>query len=258
MTTASAGALGLPARTAAAALTSIRRLAWRSPESWSLVLSGLASLILATRVWSAGADAVAGAGAHALHQASDASAVSLAAMADWSLMVLAMMVPLVAASVRMVAARSLWRRRHRAVIAFLSSYVLLWSVVGWATLAIVGRLVGSGGSSLPATAALLLAAIWQATTLKQRALMACHRTAPLAPHGWRATRDCVDYGLLAGLRCVASCWAMMMACALAHHSVLVMATASAVAWSERSTRISPRATSAALVACALLHALFSR
>ena len=51
-------------------------------------------------------------------------------------------IDLVGASVRMVAARSLWRRRHRAVVAFLSSYVLLWSVVGWATMAVVTPLIG--------------------------------------------------------------------------------------------------------------------
>ena len=181
-------------------------------------------------------------------------------MADWSLMVVAMMVPLVAASVRMVAARSLWRRRHRAVIAFLASYLLLWSLAGWVTLAVVTPLLGGLDSPLAVTAALLVAAAWQGTSFKQRALMACHRTAPLAPHGWRASRDCIHYGVLTGLRCVASCWAMMLACALAHHSILVMAAASSVAWSERSTRfgqswIGQRVSCVVLVVCALLTVL---
>ena len=181
-------------------------------------------------------------------------------MADWSLMVVAMMVPLVAASVRMVAARSLWRRRHRAVIAFLASYLLLWSLAGWVTVAVVTPLLGGLDSPLAVTAALLVAAAWQGTSFKQRALMACHRTAPLAPHGWRASRDCVHYGVLTGLRCVASCWAMMLACALAHHSILVMAAASSVAWSERSTRfgqswIGQRMSCVVLVVCALLTVL---
>ena len=247
-------------RPAAAALASLRRLAWQAPESWSLVLSGLASVALATRAWRG--DPVAG--PHALHNAvsaTDAGAGAMAAgMADWSLMVVAMMVPLVAASVRMVAARSLWRRRHRAVIAFLSSYVLLWSVVGWVTLSVVTPPIAGSGSPLPATVALLVAAAWQATACKQRALMACHRTAPLAPCGWGATRDCVHFGVLSGLRCVASCWAMMLACALAHHSILVMAAASSVAWSERSTRwgqswIGQRVSCVVLVVCALLTVL---
>ena len=103
-----------------------------------------------------------------MHQplaSADAVVASLAAgLADWSLMVVAMMVPLVAASVRMVAARSLWRRRHRAVIIFLSSYVLVWSVVGWAALALVTLWLGSVASSVPATVALLLAAAWQTTS----------------------------------------------------------------------------------------------
>jgi predicted metal-binding membrane protein len=243
-------------------MASLKRLAWRSPESWSLVLSGLASAALAIRVWSA--DPVAG--AHALHQPAGSGGADpvvgalASSMADWSLMVVAMMVPLMAASVRMVAARSLWRRRHRAVIVFLSSYVLLWSVVGWVTLSVVTPLLARSSSPLPATAALLVAAAWQATAFKQRALMACHRTAPLAPCGWRATRDCFHFGVLSGLRCVASCWAMMLACALAHHSILVMAAASSVAWSERSTRvgqswIGQRVSCVVLVACALLTVL---
>ena len=119
-------------------LASLKRLAWRSPESWSLALSGLAWVWLAARAVSAANPA---SGTHAVHQplaSADAGAALLAAgVADWSLMVVAMMVPLVAASVRMVAARSLWRRRHRAVIIFLCSYVLVWSVVGWAALALV-------------------------------------------------------------------------------------------------------------------------
>lgn len=257
MTTVSAAAVRWPARPAAM-LASLKRLAWRSPESWSLALSGLAWVWLAARTASAADPA---SGTHAVHQplaSADAVVASVAAgLVDWSLMVVAMMVPLVAASVRMVAARSLWRRRHRAVITFLSSYVLVWSVVGWAALALVTLWLGSVASPVPVTVALLLAAAWQTTSAKQRALMACHRSAPLAPHGWRATRDCAHYGLLAGLRCAASCWAMMLACALAHHSVLVMAVASGVGWAERSTRTSQRATSAALGACALLHAIIS-
>lgn len=260
MTTASAGTFGIPLRPVAALASSLRRLAWRNPESWSLALSGLASVALLTGAWRG--DPIAS--AHAVHDAAGSAGGVAGAlpsgMSDWALMVVAMMVPLVAASVRMVAARSLWRRRHRAVIAFLASYVLLWWAVGWVTLAAVPPVLGGLDSSLPVTAALLLAAAWQITALKQRALMACHRTAPLAPHGWRATRDCVEYGVLTGLRCVASCWAMMLACALAHHSILVMAVASGVAWSERSTRIGQswigqRASSVVLVACALMTVL---
>jgi len=255
--TVSAASLRWPALPAAM-LASLKRLAWRSPESWSLALSGLAWVWLAARSASAADPAFV---AHAMHESSgsaDAVAATLAArLADWSLMVVAMMVPQVAASVRMVAARSLWRRRQRAVITFLSSYVLVWSVVGWATLAVVTPWLGSVASPMAATMALLLAAAWQTTSVKQRALMACHRTAPLAPHGWRATRDCAHYGLVAGLRCAASCWAMMLACAFAHHSVLVMAVASGVGWAERSTRTGQRTTSAALGACALLHAIIT-
>jgi predicted metal-binding membrane protein len=257
VTTVSAAALRWPALPAAL-LASLKRLTWRSPESWSLALSALAWVWLAARAASAADPAF---GAHAVHQPSgsaDAGAATLAVrLADWSLMVVAMMVPLVAASVRMVAARSLWRRRHRAAITFLSSYVLVWSVVGWATLAAVTPWLGSVASPVAVTAALLFAAAWQTTSAKQRALMACHRTAPLAPNGWRATRDCAHYGLVAGLRCAASCWAMMLACALAHHSLLLMAVASVVGWVERSTRWGQRTTSAALGACALLHAVIT-
>ncbi len=51
-------------------------------------------------------------------------------IAAWMLMVVAMMFPLVIGSVRTVAARSLWRRRHRAIAGFLTGYAGAWFLVG--------------------------------------------------------------------------------------------------------------------------------
>ena len=60
-----------------------------------------------------------------------------------------------------------------------------------------------------------MAALWQLTPLKERALRACHRPSPLPPRGWRATLGAARFGWRDGAACVASCWAMMVAASLA-------------------------------------------
>src|SRR5262245_3700540 len=50
--------------------------------------------------------------------------------AHWMVMVPAMMFPLMISPLRIVAARSLWRRRDRAILEFLLGYMTAWALPG--------------------------------------------------------------------------------------------------------------------------------
>jgi predicted metal-binding membrane protein len=155
----------------------------------------------------------------------------------WLVMIMAMMFPMVLTPVRNTAARSLWRRRHRAIGGFLLGYLGPWMVFGIAAAAIMSGLRTQTWLQ-PAAAAGLgfgLAVLWQTTSMKRRALLACHRTLPIAPNGWRADRDCLRYGWMTGISCLVSCWALMLACVLAGHSIPAMLCATAIGWTERNT-----------------------
>lgn len=122
----------------------------------------------------------------------------------WLLMIVAMMLPLILGPIRTTAARSLWRRRHRAIGAFLGGYLLPW-LLGGVALAVLAMLMPApqtDRSSAPLMLAFAVAAGWQLTPVKRRALVSCHATRPLAPRGWPASRDCLIYGWIVGVRCV--------------------------------------------------------
>src|SRR5205085_2642732 len=74
------------------------RIAWAHPEWWALGFSAAAWLNLSTA-------ALATASREHQHHMSRG-------LADWMVMAVAMMVPLTTDAIQMIAARSLWRRRH--------------------------------------------------------------------------------------------------------------------------------------------------
>jgi len=182
-------------------------LAWRYPEWWALALSAAAWASMLQK--------------HAHHRAP---------MLQWIVMTAAMMVPMIAGSLRAAADRSLWRRRHRAIAVFLIGYLTCWLIVGAALVLL--RAPARPGF---AVAALAIAGAWQLTRVKQLALAGCHFTVPLAPKGWRADRDCLAYGWLTGTRCVISCWAIMLACFATGHSLIAMTGLTAICAIERYT-----------------------
>jgi predicted metal-binding membrane protein len=255
--------------TVAGAERSISRtcaLAWRHPEWWSLAVSLIAWGVLLTQWPHSPSD-----GDHALlHQAHTGPAhghvtvtLAISHLVGWAVMIAAMMLPLVAAHARAIAFASLWRRRHRAIGEFLIGYVAIWLAAGIPIVAIVvlpsaHRLPGGGTAPLAALG-FAIAAAWQLTSFKRRALRACHRTVPLGPRGWRADVDCVHSGVVAGRSCVANCWAMMLATALTAHHPAAMLTVTVLGVAERyATRPRPKVIAGILaglsLACAALAA----
>jgi predicted metal-binding membrane protein len=239
----------IPARgLCAARVGQLRRAAWRYPDWWCLALSAGAWLVLLS-----GAATVATHPGHA-----GAPHAALGSPAHWVLMLLAMMLPLVRGPVRVTAGRSLWSRRNRAISGFLAGYLAVWTGAGAAALAAFA-VAGTRYWLEPAAGgavAFAVAALWQQTPTRRRALMACHRTLPLAPRGWRADRDCVRYGWTIGTACLVTCWPLMAACLFLPHSTVAMAGAGILAGIERYTpRPDQRMIRAGMVAAAVVLAL---
>jgi hypothetical protein len=206
------------------------RIAWAHPEWWSIALSVAAWASLAA---SAGVVAFAG---H--HVTTHATASFVAYAGDWLLMVVAMMFPLSVGAIQATAARSLWRRRHRAIAWWLVGYLAPWSGLGFSLWLITATLF-TGDQSAPGVLialAFAAAAIWHTTPTRARAVSGCHRTQPLAPTGWRANYDCVRYGWATGTNCVVACGALMAACSLLGHGLgglMAMVSVTAISLAER-------------------------
>ncbi|WP_051334685.1 DUF2182 domain-containing protein [Bradyrhizobium sp. Ai1a-2] len=130
----------------------------------------------------------------------------------WIIMVIAMTAPLLAQPIAQLRLRSLARRRDRSVGLFAAAYLLLWIAAAPVLLAAPRAIeVLAGTTGLPAIAiAVAIAAIWQATPLRQRALNRCHRAPNLSAFGRAADRDCIQFGLTHGFWCAATCTPLML------------------------------------------------
>lgn len=152
---------------------------------------------------------------------------------EWTAMLAAMTLPLILPATRRVAFASLWRRRHRAVAAFLLGYGLLWSIPGLVGFFVVLMLGGRPERGWAVLLAFAAAALWEIMPAKRRALIGSHRTIPLRPRGWKADFDCLRLGFIHARSCIAACWLMMIGPALAPAHVLIMAAVTAIAAVQR-------------------------
>jgi predicted metal-binding membrane protein len=233
----------------------LRRISWHHPEWWVVMAAAVAWMFMA------GVSLVGMSHAHMSHTGIILGRGHGQGMLGTVAMVIAMMLPLTLANIRHVALNSLWRRRHRAIAAFLVGYLAVWIVV---QAVIVG---GTWGLLAPligwetaAGVAIVAAALWEVAPTKRQRLRRCHRTMPLAPRGWRADADCARYGVTTGFSCVTMCWALMVAAAAFSHSLMVMTVLFGVQLSGRyQQRPSPILAALAVVGVCLLSfaALFS-
>lgn len=166
----------------------------------------------------------AGLGTHASHTGTHHAALApIAGLPGWSLMVVAMMVPVTLPAIRHVGMSSMRSRRQRAMAIYTIVYVGVWVLFGITALGtehLVRVHLGISHTLLLA-AVLAVAGAWQLTRAKRRALFACGRTVPLPPLGRRADAGCTRYAVLQGWRCVKSCWAIMLVMVVVGHSSLV-------------------------------------
>jgi predicted metal-binding membrane protein len=167
--------------------------------------------------------------------------------AMWSLMVVAMMLPAIVPAVRHVAANSLRWRRRRAMVGFLAVYGAGWLAFGAVVIG-ASRLWSPGDEAIVLAPALGLAAGWQLTASKRRALLDCHRSLPLPPRGTPATTGLVRFAAFNTFACVRSCWAMMLAMALASSTAIFwMVAITGIVTTEKLARRPRHATRAAAV-----------
>ncbi|WP_051782152.1 MULTISPECIES: DUF2182 domain-containing protein [unclassified Streptomyces] len=132
-----------------------------------------------------------------------------AALAMWALMCVAMMLPAVVPALVHVGTNSLRWRRQRAMATFAAVHLAVW--IGYGVLLLTAApLRARLPDDVALACALALAAAWQLTVHKRRALRDCHRSSPLPPSGRRAVAGTVRFGLRQGGACLRSCWALML------------------------------------------------
>jgi hypothetical protein len=218
-------------------------LSGRFPEFWMLAVSAVAWLAVAAQ-----------AGRHIHYDGVAAN------WWHWMLMVTAMMLPLQIQGVRLTAERSLWTRRHRAILGFLLGYLSVWALAGaplsWAAtvLAIPSRVGWMEGAAI----GFLVETAWLISPWKRIAALMCHRTLPLSPAGWRADRDCLGYGWIAGCGCALNCWPLMLVCVLSGHSFIAMILGFGLAWADRHATLDYRLDAMIAAVLGAAFGLFSR
>jgi hypothetical protein len=247
----------------------LRRISWHHPEWWVVMAAAVAWMFIAgvslvgmshPHASSTGSTPVGMSHAHVSHTGIILGRGHEQGMLGTVAMVIAMMLPLTLANVRHVALSSLWRRRHRAIAAFLVSFIAVWIVVQIAIVGTWGLLTPLVGWQTAGGVAMVAAALWEVAPIKRQRLRRCHRTMPLAPRGWRADADCARYGVTTGFSCVTTCWALMVAAAAFSHSLMVMTVLFGVQMSGRyQRRPSPILAALAVIGVCLLSiaALFA-
>lgn len=216
----------------------------RAPWPTLFALAGCGLILSVQSSGNATLPAFCGAGAPWLQVASswsDALHLALAfnppagLLADWALMLLAMMPPLLAMPLMHVCWSSLPRRRVRALACFALGYAFVWLAAGpvLIALAVLLRLI-AGGTTPAFVIALLIATVWSASPWQRDALNHGHRMRRIGLFGLAADRECLTFGLIHAAWCVASCWAwMLVPLAAGPWHIAAMILAGAAMLSER-------------------------
>lgn len=165
---------------------------------------------------------------HAVTVQSSVSAISRGIeVAGWTVMIVAMMLPLTLPAVGHVAFNTIRARRQRAMAIYVGCFIGTWVVLGAAALvardALVDLRVWNGRLIVVAT--LCIAAVWQISRFKRRALYQCRQTIPLPPRGVAADAACARFGVLQAWRCVRTCWALMLVMVVIEEGTLLAMTA---------------------------------
>lgn len=150
----------------------------------------------------------------------------------WVLMVVAMMIPPALPMARRVIQNSKRYRRQRAGFLFVGASLLLWAGIGFVGVSLAAWAGAYDYRRWLLGGSLLLAAAWELTPAKRRALKACHRTIPLPPDGRKADLASVRMGFQYSRACFRASWALMLPMALAGHGLVVMMLATGIAVAE--------------------------
>lgn len=159
-----------------------------------------------------------------------------------------MMIPPALPMARHVALNSRRHRRQRGAFLFAGASLLPWVAVGLILVTFSGPAGLSEHRTSVLGGSLLLAAAWELTLAKRRALKQCHRTIPLPAGGHKADIACIKLGLNYSRACFGACWALMLPMALLGHvSVILMLAMTGIAVAEEVVRKGYRLAPAAAV-----------
>jgi predicted metal-binding membrane protein len=136
-------------------------------------------------------------------------------------MAFAMMLPTAIPAAQHVAVNSLRHRQWTAVGEYLAVYLGLWLLVGLLAIGALALLPATP-SDLMLAGGLALAAAWELTPLKRRALNRCHRSSPLRPRGPQATTTVLRFAWINGSACIGSCGLAML--------VMLLASTAQIEW----------------------------
>ena len=132
-------------------------------------------------------------------------------MIGWTLMVLAMMLPKLIVPIQHIYERSFKHKRFWSAIFFIFGYTGVWTIVGvFMNIVILGFNLLMPNSYIPAIMIGVIAMIWQFSPAKQRFLNRGHDHRSLSAFGWEANRDALEFGIIHGLWCIGSGWALML------------------------------------------------
>ena len=224
------------------ALQRLRGIAERHPEWWMMLLAAVAWAFLIARARS-----------HMGHGGADGlwtRTVGLAAM------VIAMMLPLTAGSLRAMA-RGGAPLRLRAAAAFLAGYLAVWMLAMFAIDAAWRLTLSVAGWTAAAGIVIAAAVLWEVAPAKwRRAHHGNDADDDAAPRAHGRPVDSaggIATGTVAGTSCVAACWALMAACVAFAHSLPVMAAFFLVQLHGRYRRpASPALAAAAILGICLV------
>jgi hypothetical protein len=160
----------------------------------------------------------------------------------WTLMIFAMMFPLLHNAIRHIWRRSLPRLRFIGTTLFCLVYLALWTVVGLLCNELMSYLQHVA-NWMVFSCGLIVLLLWQACPIKQWALNYCHYTQRLALSGMAYGLDCCRFALKKSFWCIVSCWHLMVYPML-FESFLLMFVAMMVAcvWMFIEQHLSPRPT----------------
>ncbi|MEO1569442.1 MAG: DUF2182 domain-containing protein [Pseudomonadota bacterium] len=130
--------------------------------------------------------------------------------ADWALMVVAMMTPLVSLQI----ARLIWSSRRAlapvAVGTFLAAYWLTWCTAALVLVPLAVAVTATLGANLAGWALVVAAVAYSGSPLAGRARNLCHRTDPIPAFGPGVVTGSAHAGLRIGSACCAACWPWML------------------------------------------------
>jgi predicted metal-binding membrane protein len=148
-----------------------------------------------------------------------------------ALMVAAMMTPLLIPAARHVAARTLRRRRPRAISLLVVAHAAVWLVGGVALQVVGGQAFALLGPLAAPTAGIAVVLVWHMSPTAQRCGNRHHAQPPLAAFGTAADLDVLTYGARHAAYCLGACWPLMLLPALCGaHQLAVMALCSVWVW----------------------------